>query len=555
MAHATPRQVQLDLARANIQHVIIIMQENRSFDSYFGTFKGARGERPHACVPLDPANLGAGCVEPYHDPHDMNGAARHFAVDAEAAIDDGITTNKMDGFNQIQALSDFHCVDYTPQNCIAVSQGVMRHDVMGYHNAEEIPNYWSYAHHFVLQDRLFAGVRSWSWPSHLELTSEWSATCTNPADAESCVTDNMPVAPPLKASGELSLPWVNLFQLLDRYNVSWKYYVATGIDADCADDEMSCAPHAQSASQGSMWNPVPYFTSVQLAGPAYLAQHNQPATQFLADIQAGTLPQVSWLIPDADNSEHPPSSVTTGMEYVTTLVNAVMNSPYWANTAIFITWDDWGGFYDHVAPPNVDRGDMVDPIEGYGLRVPGLLISPYANAGTIDDSVLSFDSYATFVEDLFTNSARLDPVSLGEPDHRPTIRDEITSVKFLGGRIEAVGSLLDEFNFNQVPIPKLILSTAIPTNLLVTCAASTTTFLCTAPTIKVSWEALAGSAGKAPFQYHVTRDGQAFAGSSTRDTNCIDATPPSGNHLYRIYSTDSAGVVSPLSAAVEADVP
>ena len=555
-AYAAPRQTQLDLARGSIQHVIIIMQENRSFDSYFGTFKGARGFLPGTCVPLNPAKPALGCVKPYHDFHDQNGAARHYAPDAQAVIDDGITTVKMDGFNQVQATSNFGCADYTPQNCVAVSQGVLRHDVMGFHNADEIPNYWSYAQHFVLQDRLFEGVRSWSWPAHVELTSEWTALCSNTADAESCTTNNMPLFEPPSASGELlSIPWVNLFQLLDRHNVSWKYYVASGNEPDCPDDEMSCAPHAQSASRPSIWNPVSYFKSVQLAGPAYLARHNPPTTQFIADIQAGALPQVSWLIPDADTSEHPPSSVTTGMEYVTTLVNAVMNSPYWANTAIFITWDDWGGFYDHLAPPNIDSGDTVDPIEGYGLRVPGLLISPYANAGTIDDSVLSFDSYASLVEDLFTNGARLDPVALGQPDQRPTIRDKVKSVRFVGGRIEAAGNLLNEFNFSQAPLPKLILSTAIPTNLTANCAVSTTTFQCTAATITLSWSAIASTAGTPPFLYHVTRDNMAFPGNSTAATRCVDTAPPSGNHLYRIYSTDSAGVVSPLSAAIEVDVP
>ena len=93
-----------------------------------------------------------------------------------------------------------------------------------------------------------------------------------------------------------------------------------------------------------------------------------------------------------------------------------MRSPDWSSTAIFLAWDDWGGFYDHVEPPTVDA-------QGYGLRVPGLMISPYARAGYIDHQTLSFDAYLKFIEDDFLGGARIDPKTDGRPDPRPDVRE------------------------------------------------------------------------------------------------------------------------------------
>jgi phospholipase C len=151
---------------------------------------------------------------------------------------------------------------------------------------------------------------------------------------------------------------------------------------------------------------------------------------------------VSWIVPGNHASEHPGSRepISAGQAYVTTLINAVMRGPEWDSSAIFLTWDDWGGFYDHVEPPSVDRN-------GYGLRVPGILISPWAKAGTIDHQVLSFDAYLKLIEDRFLGGQRLDPATDGRPDSRPTVREDA----------EVLGDLLDEFDFDQRPIPPLIL--------------------------------------------------------------------------------------------------
>ena len=125
---------------------------------------------------------------------------------------------------------------------------------------------------------------------------------------------------------------------------------------------------------------------------------------------------------------------------MTGLINTIMRSPEWNSTAIFLTWDDWGGFYDNVVPPQVDAN-------GYGLRVPGLVISPYAKRGYIDHQTLSFDAYAKFIEDDFLAGARLNPKTDGRPDPRPDVREKAPQL----------GNLIKDFNFKQTPGKPLIL--------------------------------------------------------------------------------------------------
>lgn len=537
----------------------MIMQENRSFDHYFGTFPGANGYPLGVCIPIDPTQPQLGCVAPFHDPHDTNGGGPHSSVAAAADLDMSGASASFDGFVAQQILSGA-TVCKSPllhdrpgvAGCSAAIPGILRHDVMGYKNADDIPNYWAYAQHFTLQDQMYESVRSFSLPAHLYMTSEWAAICRNPMDAATCKTNPDGLAP---SGNKVVYPWVNLFQLMDINGVSWKYYLGVGKEPDCDDSEMTCEPQIQTAGVLSLWNPLPGYASVEAHGAGYIAAHNPPLDQFLLDIKNHKLPKVAWIVPPFSFSEHPTAGTTAGMVYVTSLVNAVMQSPYWANTAIFLAWDDWGGFYDHVLPPTVDRNTF--GIQGYGLRVPAILISAWAKPGYIDHSVLSFDAYATLIENWFMGGARLDPKALGNPDSRPTVRDALTSVTFPDGTTAPIGDLRNEFDFAQTPLPPVILSTHIPPAIHITCNSITKNVpqYCTTNNVKVAWASLVGSEVPGPFSYHVQRDGVAVKGCNVKETNCIDMNVPPGAHFYRVYSVNAANVASPLSGASEADVP
>ncbi|MGA2927512.1 MAG: alkaline phosphatase family protein, partial [Solirubrobacteraceae bacterium] len=428
-----------------IRHVVIIMQENRSFDSYFGTYPGAdgiptRNGVPTVCVPRP----SGGCVRPYHDRDDENLGGPHETRNALADIDGG----KMDGFIAQQQTALAACKQAFNPACGGSSGS---DDVMGYHDGADIPNYWAYARHFVLEDHMFESVDSWSLPSHLYMVSGWSARCRT-ADPMTCINNNNnPAYPPDYATNVGGPPpdyaWTDLTYLLHKQRVSWAYYVFQGDEPDCEDDAaLSCAPVAQNAKTPGIWNPLPYFATVQQDGQL---SNIQSLSDFFTAAKAGTLPAVSWITPNSQVSEHPPALVSKGETYVTGLINAIMRSSDWDSTAIFLAWDDWGGFYDHVTPPTVDAN-------GYGLRVPALVISPYARTGMVDHQTLSFDAYLKFVEDDFLGGQRIDPKTDGRPDPRPDVREDVS----------ILGDLTADFDFSQPPRAPLILPVDPATDLI-----------------------------------------------------------------------------------------
>jgi hypothetical protein len=205
-----------------------------------------------------------------------------------------------------------------------------------------------------------------------------------------------------------------------------------------------------------------------------------------------------------------------------------------------------------VVPPIVDRNHTpATPIQGFGIRVPAIMISAYAKSGKIDHSVLSFDSYATFFEDIFMGGARPNPAQLGNPDHRPDIRDALTSVTFPNGVKAPIGNLMDEFDFSQPPLSPLVLSTYIPTGITAQCSRDKSEH-CTDPTVTISWAPVTDLDVPGPFIYHVERDGMELPQCVGTAASCTDA-PGRGAHLYRAYSVDAHNLASPLSAAAEAD--
>jgi phospholipase C len=401
-----------------LKHIIIVMQENRSYDQYFGTYPGARGIPTDGhgnftvCVPDPKAGT---CVKPFHTSARSGSGGPH----GDQSFVTDVNNGAMDGFIRTYE----HCTNCQPN------------DVMGYHDAREIPNYWTYARDYVLQDRMFEASHSWSLPSHLYLVSNWSAGCRtqNPA---SCYSGEPHIGP----NGNIDEPqsYTDITYLLHKAAVSWGYYLTEGTEPDCLHGEVTCTSVRQRVKTPGHWNPLPAFTDVKADGQL---DNVQSIDKFYAAAHAGRLPSVSWVQPNHFYSEHPPALISDGQAFVTTIVNAVMESPDWASSAIFVSWDDWGGFYDHLNPLPY----QVDKF-GYGIRVPGLVISPWAKHGYVDDQVLSHDAYNKLIEDVFLRGQRLNPATDGRPDPRPTVRETAVT-----------GDLLKDFNFNQTPRPPTVL--------------------------------------------------------------------------------------------------
>jgi phospholipase C len=413
-------------------HLIFIVQENRSFDHYFGTYPGADGigfehGKPANCIP-DPVLDRRSCG--YHStryrfqggPHNRNASLTDIAGGA------------MDGFIRALPRKGRFCTDRASAECRPYLGPARQPDVMSFVTRKQIPNYWAYADAYVLQDRMFAPTDGWTLPAHLFLVSGWSASCPN-LDPMSCVS-NVRLGPNerFEYGQDPIYAWTDITWLLSQHGISWGYYVAPGTCSFPPCSEPESPGHTASTK-----NPLPGFSTIYETGQQDHILDHQDFTRAALD---GTLPSVSWVVPGAANSEHPGSTrgIRAGMAHVTRIVNAVMEGPLWRSSAIFLTWDDWGGFYDHVLPPLVDEN-------GYGLRVPGLVISPYARAGSIDHQTLSFDAYLKLIEDRFLGGQRLDPATDGRPDSRPVVREQLA----------ILGDLALDFDFDGPIQPPLVL--------------------------------------------------------------------------------------------------
>ena len=301
-----------------VNHIIVVLQENHTFDNYFATYPGAEGlTGKKVCLPEGQGS--ARCVPPYHDtnltPADMN----HDWKAAHADYDGG----KMDGF--------------------VYSEGSK--ETMGYYDRGDLPHYWKAADDYVLCDHYFTSVMSESAPNHLYLVAGTSGGITD---------DRVP----------RTLNFPPVFEELDKAGVSWQVY---GF---------------------SSW--YKSFSYVQKT-PS-VAANFAGAGRFADDVARDRLAQVSWVIGAPGGDEHPPKNVQAGQDSVAgDIVNKVGASAYWNSVAIFVTWDDYGGFYDHVPPKQVDE-------YGYGFRVPCLVISPYSKKGFVDTAVNDHTSILRFIE-------------------------------------------------------------------------------------------------------------------------------------------------------------
>jgi phospholipase C len=333
-----------------IQHVLVLMQENHSFDNYFGTYPKANGIPSNTCMPVDPSNPDKSeCIKPFHIGDNDVGTddPDHSSETALAQYNNG----KLDGF--VYALNQRN------------QDGRLS---MGYYDDRDLSYYWNVADQYVLFDNFFSSARGGSSENHFF----WVAG--------SIVVENG------DTSQEVFAKTPTIFDRLQEKGVSWKFYVQN-YDPKLNYRTVTSYP-ANRASQ-VIWVPLLYFD--RFIDDPNLSSHIVNMDEYFTDLINGTLPQVAYMVPSGP-SEHPPSSVRSGENFVKTLIQSLMQSDYWNNSAFMWSYDDWGGWYDHVPPPSIDK-------DGYGFRVPTLLVSPYARQGYIDSTQLDFTSFLRFIED------------------------------------------------------------------------------------------------------------------------------------------------------------
>jgi phospholipase C len=345
VAKASPAQTGPQ-AKTPIQHLIILMQENHTFDNYFGTYPGADGLPAGTKMPVNPANPAAGYIVPWHIGDATITDLSHTAATFVAQYDNG----KWDGF--VSAINS-----YNENGTIA----------MGYYDSTDIAYYWNLAGNYVLFDHFFSSARDGSFANHMY----WVAA-TNPQ---------------VKKGQQLSTVLTTVPTIFDRLQaagVSWKFYVENynpGINYR--------NPSTQNNRESQVvW--VPLLNFARFLDDKTLSSHIVDLSQYYVDLEQGTLPAVAYIVPSGA-SEHPPEYPATGERVVKGLLQELMRSSSWNSSAFMLTYDDWGGWYDHVVPPQVDE-------DGYGARVPALLVSPYARQGYIDSTQLDFTSVLKFIE-------------------------------------------------------------------------------------------------------------------------------------------------------------
>jgi phospholipase C len=368
-------------ANSKIKHIVIVVQENRSFDNIFAGYPGAASAtfgKTHegAIIPLRPVS--------FVDTADPSLDLGHSLLNSRSDWDDG----KMDGFDTVENNNSVPAGDY-PYAFLERSQ---------------VAPYWAMANQYVLADRMFPTEWGASFTAHLDLIGGTTLLYPNVA-----VADN-PTALPWGCDappGTVTSTWnsyhqvdvdagpfpcynfVSLAAPLDVAGISWKYYAPAITDA---------------YESGTSWTAFDAISSVRYTQKDW-QNVSSPQTNILTDVSGGALPGVSWVIPDYADSDHAGSTSDTGPSWVATIVDAIGHSKYWDSTAIVVVWDDWGGWYDNVPPPQLD-------FAGLSIRVPCIIISPYAKRHYVSHTQYEFGSVLKFVEQTFALS------SLGTTDVR-----------------------------------------------------------------------------------------------------------------------------------------
>jgi phospholipase C len=354
-----------------VQHIVIILKENHTFDNYFGLYPGADG----ATTGLQ----SDGSLVPLTHATDIYPDIDHTYPGAETAWDNG----KMDGFDLLTPEDpDLPYVQYWEN---------------------DIPVYWGYARDYVLADEFFTSVMGPSFPNHLfTITATSFNAIDNPDNYYSWGCDAPPGTTVPLVDGYLVYPCFtrkNFTMELDAAGISWKFYGPLR------------------GEPGYAWTEIDALESVRRTSEWH--KKLVPTEQFALEAASGNLPAVSWVIASEKYSEHPPRSVKGGMNWTAAQVSAIQNGPDWPSTVIFISWDDFGGFYDHVPPPQVD-------LLGFGFRAPLLIISPFARHGLIFHEPADFSSLVRFIEKRF-------------------------GLQTLGMRDRIANDLLNAFDFSQTP--------------------------------------------------------------------------------------------------------
>ena len=331
-----------------IEHFIIIMQENHTFDNYFGTYPGANGIPEGTCMPVDPDDPNnTDCVEPFRIGDLPISDLDHSQATGIRQYNEG----KMDGF--VSALNARN------------QDGSLS---MGYYDRRDLPYYWNVADEYVLFDNFFSSAQGGSVWNH----NFWVAG--GPGSDKNSI--------PIEGYGDDVL---TIFDRLEENNISWKFYIQN------YDPRMTyhILKDMETWSPQIIW--VPLLNFPRFVDNPELFQHIVHMDEYYEDLQNGTLPAVAYMVPSGA-SEHPPGSIRAGQRFVRGLIQALMKSDYWYSSAFMVTYDDWGGWYDHVPPPQVDK-------YGYGFRVPAFMVSAYAKRGHIDSTLLDFTSAMKFIEE------------------------------------------------------------------------------------------------------------------------------------------------------------
>jgi len=486
----------LDVLYTNqIQHIVFLIKENRAFDNYFGQFPGANGATTGVTsaglrVPLLPAPDVEASDLCHHEPC------------ALTAIDNG----KMDRFDQMPVINP---KDPAPPNLRSYVQ----------FSQNQIPNYWAYAGTFTLADNMFSSMWGPSFPNHLyTIAAQSGGVVENPqengvvSDTGFAGCDSAPqwsvevLSPDLKTTSYV-FPCFDFPTLGDRIdatqpsNITWKYY----------------AP--PEGEKGSEWNAYDAINHIRY-GPDWTANMVNE-TQFISDALSGNLASVNWVVTPDATSEHPPESVCAGENDTVAKINAIMQGPQWGSTAIMLTWDDFGGYYDHVAPP---------PIYTYGLgiRVPLIIISPFAKPANISHTLYSFESMLSFAENIFGLPPLLSTDTLAN-------------------------NLADSFDFTQNPLPPLILQPHACPAIVINCPAS-------AAIVGVPYSSIASATGGvAPYTFYTN---QLTPGAPPNDlvpdssTGLMLGIPTTaGNFTYSLEAVDSTGAADAVHCPLDVIAP